>query len=94
MALSLSQHGQAQIDRDVDQTAIRVGALVAVSLTKDSQANIDGNIDQRTLAATGRGLVTLGFSKDCKTGVNRHVDQATRGCSLLLALGLAKDSSA
>jgi hypothetical protein len=68
--------------------------LVAVSLTKDSQADVDGNVDQgTTIAAGGRGLVTLGLSKGSKAGIDWDVDQTVCG-ALLLALGITKDGGA
>ena len=68
-----------------------------MSLTEDSQTDIDRNTDQSTVAASGggrgRGLVTLGLSKDSHTGINRHADQTIAG-GLLLAFGLSKDGRA
>lgn len=67
---------------------------MAVSLAEDSQADVYGHVDQGvTIAARGRGLVTLGLSKGSNAAIDGDVDQPVGG-ALLVALNLAKDGGA
>jgi hypothetical protein len=47
LAVNLAENSKAQVDGDVDQTAVVIGALLAVSLAENSQADIDRDVDQR-----------------------------------------------
>lgn len=94
VAVRLAQHGETQVDGDVDETTRRGGLLLAFRLSQHSEADVERNTDQRAAAAGRRAdLVAFGLAQSSKASVQRHVDQAAGGRGLLLASNLTQDGA-
>jgi hypothetical protein len=102
VTLDLAESCDTGVHRHVDQsTGAAATALVARSFAENGSAETDGDADE-ILRGTRRGsrgllgLVTLGLTESCDTGIHRNVDQSI-GVAVavqLIARSFAENASA